>query len=867
MRKHLAGVKVLKSVRLSLILLMLLTGLQIFFRPTITYAETSDSQYFPQTQHTVSGLFLDYWKANGGLAIFGYPISDAQMETNPETNQSYLTQWFERSRFELHPATANQPAHIELGLLGNELTREAQAVDPNFQRKVATPPPYWPGGDNSYEYIPETGHNISGEFLDYWLSHGGVAVFGLPISEQYSEVQLGGSPNFGGNGSPAPVQVQWFERARLELTEVEEPAPTPVKPGEPPVYVPPQPLVQLSLLGDELKNLNPPDSRYMWETGGDGSNFINYGIALDSHNNIYVSDALGLYLTKYDQAGNQLAQWQIHSFFESPPQGHATPIAIDSHDNIFIVDSSDDYVKKFDSNGKLLLQWGGGGSQDGHFLNPLGIAVDKNGYVYIADTGNNRIQKFDSDGHYLMQWGSYGGNPGQFIAPEGVTVDNQGHLYVADTLNNSIEKFDTNGNYITRWGSYSTEPGKFKAPRNLAADANGNLFVLEGESNTSDGNDRVQKFDPNGKLITLWGGKFITDTHYYFGGETRGLTVGSDGSVYVADTNDRVLKYNNNGQFVTSFDEEHPGDGHFVHPAAAALDLQGNLYVTDAGNYRVQKLDSQGRFILKWGSEGKGNGQFELPTGIAVDKAGDVYVADNNNSRIQKFDSQGHFLLGWGSVGNGDGQFVASPVITTNLRAIRDTVPTEIGGVAVDSQNNVYVADIGHSRIQKFDSQGHFLAKWDIPPYNNSTTVGSPIGDFDVGIGPTSIAIDNNDNVYVAGMEGGPIYKYDTNGHQLTSWFMNGAKPDPSKPNNIYYFPMPAGVAVDSTGKVYVSDTFDNSLQVFDSNGHLLQQLGALSAGAGLPHGAFQGMVVNNQVNALYFLYYNTSRVVKYRWP
>lgn len=870
MLRHLSRVNVRKTLRLSLVLFMLMAGYCTFFQPTYAATDSSsaDSQYFSQTKHTVNGLILDYWKANGGVAIFGYPISDAQMEANPETGQSYLTQWFERSRFELHPATAGQPAHVELGLLGSELTREAQAVDPNFQHTVATQPAYGFGTDNSYEYISQTGHNISGYFLQYWLSHGGVAVFGLPISEAYTETPLGGSPEFSSGNMPPSVQVQWFERARFELIETNVVPPTTPKPGQPPVYQSHTYAVQLGLLGDELKNQVPPNSRYMWQTGVDNSKFLNYAVALDSHNNIYVSDLRGLYITKYDQAGNQLAQWRIHSdYLYAPDTERVTPIAIDNHDNIFIADTANDYVKKFDSNGNLLAQWGGGGSQDGHFLNPLGIAVDNQGNVYVADTNNSRIQKFDSDGHFLMKWGTYGGYDGQFINPEGVVADNQGHIYVANTLDNLIEKFDTNGHFISKWGGYSTQPGKFKAPRTLATDATGNLFVLEGENYTSDGNDRVQKFDPNGNLLALWGGKDITDTKYYFSGETRGLTVDKAGNVYVADANQRILKYDNNGHFVSTFLTYSTTDGYFRKPSAAATDAQGNLYVTDAGNYRVQKLDSQGRFILKWGSQGSGNGQFELPTGIAVDKAGNVYVADNNNSRIQKFDSQGHFLLGWGSAGNGDGQFEAAPVFTGSLRATPTLIATEIGALAVDSHNNVYVADIGHSRIQKFDSQGHFLAKWDVPPYNKTSSVGSPVGDFPVGIGPTSIAIDSKDNIYVVGIGSGPIYKYDTSGHQLTSWFMNGAIPDPNHPNNIYYFPMPAGVAVDSAGKVYVTDTFDHCLQVFDSNGHLLQQFGALSAGANYQHGSFQSIVVNNQANAIYIVYYDSSDITKYRWP
>src|SRR4051794_34553784 len=75
-----------------------------------------DSQFFPETNHTVSGKFLAYWKANGGLPTFGYPITDPQNEVDPETGKTFLTQWFERNRFELHPELAGTKYEVLLGL-------------------------------------------------------------------------------------------------------------------------------------------------------------------------------------------------------------------------------------------------------------------------------------------------------------------------------------------------------------------------------------------------------------------------------------------------------------------------------------------------------------------------------------------------------------------------------------------------------------------------------------------------------------------------------------------------------------------------------------------------------------------------------
>lgn len=79
--------------------------------------------YYPQTGHTLGGVFQEYWENNGGLSRFGYPISEEIVEVNPEDGQTYTVQYFERARFEFHPE--NSPEHrVLLGLLGNEMLRE-----------------------------------------------------------------------------------------------------------------------------------------------------------------------------------------------------------------------------------------------------------------------------------------------------------------------------------------------------------------------------------------------------------------------------------------------------------------------------------------------------------------------------------------------------------------------------------------------------------------------------------------------------------------------------------------------------------------------------------------------------------------------
>jgi hypothetical protein len=139
---------------------------------------------FNETGYTVPSVFMQYWEKNGGLPIFGYPISEVR------TEGGYQVQYFERNRFEHHPEHKGKPHEVQLGLLGSILT-----ADRTFWQ--ATPVADTP----TRRYFPQTGHTLSGVFLNYWTGYGGLDVFGYPISEEIRE-----------NG----YTVQYFERNRFE---------------------------------------------------------------------------------------------------------------------------------------------------------------------------------------------------------------------------------------------------------------------------------------------------------------------------------------------------------------------------------------------------------------------------------------------------------------------------------------------------------------------------------------------------------------------------------------------------------------------------------------------------------------------------
>jgi DNA-binding beta-propeller fold protein YncE len=121
------------------------------------------------------------------------------------------------------------------------------------------------------------------------------------------------------------------------------------------------------------------------------------------------------------------------------------------------------------------------------------------------------------------------------------------------------------------------------------------------------------------------------------------------------------------------------------------VDAKGQVYVADSSNQRVQVLSSTGQPVAQWGWEGADPGLFELPSSVAVDSSGNVYVSDTRNGRVQKLSSTGQPLAVWGTV-VGQGTPRPAPEPGTFVAP---------GGLAVDKNGVLYVADARNQRIQR----------------------------------------------------------------------------------------------------------------------------------------------------------------------
>ena len=484
------------------------------------------------------------------------------------------------------------------------------------------------------------------------------------------------------------------------------------------------------------------------------------GVAVDSAGNLYVADSGNNTIRKLTPVGTNCVVSTLATGFNYP-----CGVAVDSAGNVYVADTYNYAIRKITPAGMVTTVAGlagSAGNTDGtgsgaRFNGPNGVAVDSGGNVYVADTGNSTIRKVTPVGTNWVVTTPAGlaGSPGsadgagtnaQFAYANGVAVDRAGNLYVADTQSCTIRKVTpVGGNWVVTTlvglpGTSGSADGtgtnaQFWAPNGVAADSAGNVYVAE------PGNYTIRKVTPVGTnwvVTTLAGLTRSTGSADGTGSRSRfsgpnGLAVDSAGNVYVADTGSCTIRKVTRAGMVTTLaglaGSWGSADGtgtnaQFSEPQGAAVDSAGNLYVADTGNFTVRKVTPIG---TNWvvttlagtaGNSGSADGtgtnaQFGTgrdwppwdvgPYGLAVDSAGNVYLADTANMTIRKVTPAGvvttlaGLARGWGS-SDGTG---ANAQFGGGGDQGGFTVFVGPRGVAVDSADNLYVADTYNNTIRK----------------------------------------------------------------------------------------------------------------------------------------------------------------------
>ncbi|MBI3414564.1 MAG: immunoglobulin domain-containing protein [Verrucomicrobia bacterium] len=350
--------------------------------------------------------------------------------------------------------------------------------------------------------------------------------------------------------------------------------------------------------------------------------------------------------------------------------------------------------------------------------NAVGVATSSPAKLTLDLSGGGTIE------YTFTTLAGSAGNPGsadgtgsaaRFNSLIGVAVDSAGNVYVADQSNSTIRKVTPAGVVTTLAGlagSNGSADGtgsaaRFNYPLDVVVDSAGNVYVADSDNGT------IRKVTPAGEVTTLAG------------------LAGSFGS---ADGTGSAARFN--------------------APTGVAVDSTGNVYVTDELNHIIRKVTPSGEVTTLAGlagsfgsADGTGSAaRFQQPNGVAVDNVGNVYVTDEVNHTIRKVTPAGVVttLAGLaGSNGSADGTGSAARFLFPR-------------GVAVDSADNVYVADTFNSTIRKVTPAGVVTTLAGLTrAVGNADGTGSAAR-FNY---PNGVAVDNAGNVYVADSDNSTIRK------------------------------------------------------------------------------------------------------------
>jgi sugar lactone lactonase YvrE len=580
-------------------------------------------------------------------------------------------------------------------------------------------------------------------------------------------------------------------------------------------------------------------------------------VALGGSGNIYVADSGNHTIREITPAGEVTTLAGSARFQGSTDGTNSTAlfdtpsgVAVDNSGKVYVADTDNNTIRVISPSGMVTTLAGlpqHSGSVDGtngtaRFNAPLAVATDGSGNLYVADTGNGTIRMITPAGVVTTLAGST-----LFDAPSGVTVDGSGNVYVADTDNDTIRKITPAGTVTVFAGSanaFGNFDGKGKAalfdePLGMAVDASGNIFVADSL------NYEIRMVTSAAVVTTLAGSGPVFGNADGTGSAARfdspyGVAVDTNGNVYVADTlNQTIRKITPEGAVTTlaglaatigSADGTN-STARFYDPFAVAVDSSGNVYVTDNGNNTIRKITSAGVVTTLAGlagSPGSADGtnstaRFNDSSGLAVDGSGNVYVADTGNQTIRKITPDGVVTTLAGSVG------IYGSADGTNSTA-RFFAPF---GVAVDSSGNVYVGDSGNQMIRKITPTGVVttLAGLAGSIGGDDGTGSAALFDF-----PRGVAVDGSGNIFVADYYNYTIRKITPEGAVTTLAGLAQASGTDDGTGDTARFFFPNGVAVDSSGSVYVAeiDACDIRKGVPAAKAASLPLLG--------------GMVVNNQI-------------------
>jgi sugar lactone lactonase YvrE len=488
-----------------------------------------------------------------------------------------------------------------------------------------------------------------------------------------------------------------------------------------------------------------------------------------------------------------------------------------------------------------------GGDADGTgssatFQNPAAIAADGSGNLYVADTYNNEIRKVTPGGVVTTIAGGAALASPVVRTPALLALRTSvlsGHL----SSRAFLQKLRLGAQYSVESTNSLIKNAGLSVPQGIAVSSDGRTIYV-----SDTGNGIIRKIliatDGSATMSTLAGtlgtcdsvnGAGLTASFCY----PEGIAVDAGGNLYVADTGNSIIRKITAAGVVSTLAGTAGASGSadgtgpaasFSVPGGIAVDTTGNLYVADTGNNTIRKITSAGVVSTfagtagTWGSvDGTGSAaSFDTPGGIAVDTSGNLYVADSGNDLIRKITPARVVSILAGSAGTPDS-------IDGTGSAARFDYPI---GIAADTSGNLYVADTDNSTVRKITPAGVVSTLAGSANFGRGSADGS--GSAASFNDPEGITADAAGNLFVADSGNDTIRMITSAGVVSTFAGTAGTPGSTNGTGAAAGFNYPVGIAVDSSGNLYIADSGNDTIRKITSAG----VVSTLAGTAGTPGSA-----------------------------
>jgi sugar lactone lactonase YvrE len=486
--------------------------------------------------------------------------------------------------------------------------------------------------------------------------------------------------------------------------------------------------------------------------------------------------------------------------------------------------------------GNIATYAGAPGEGNALQLGQMPVAVARHGaFIYVADGAFSVVRRIDAVAGFetvVAGNGTFGfsgdGGPAiaaQLKAPAGIALDADGNLYIADSQNNRIRLVHAATGTITTiagtgFAGFSGDGGpaslaELNAPTGLLVDDRGGLLIADS------GNARIRAIS-EGTIATVVGGG---TTGLGDGGNAQSaclswptsLAFAPAGGLYtdlliadighnrvrrVSGTTGTITTVAGNGQEAFGGDGGPAAEAKLASPWGVASDGVGNILVADAGNHRIRRIDHvTGVITTIAGTGSRGfsgdNGppstaQLAGPAAVLVDAVGDLLIADRGNHRLRKLDVALDLITS--VAGNGTPGFAGDegPATAAQLASPVD--------VEVDASGDLVIADRDSGRIRRIDGTTEII--------DTTAELARPL----------DVAIDGDGNLFVA--DGNRVRRVDAVTGAVTTAAGRGGPSfgGDGGPATEAGLSSPSGVALDTTGNLFIADTGNGSVRRVDAS-------------------------------------------------